>query len=311
MLFILPLIVVAMAFVSRLYPQQPVESVTVRGVINFPFLGRINEEWRPFVGFILILGLAYMVFFISERFKLLAQTTTLPSFIYILLTSGIMVNLGFDALLISVFLVALAIGRLQMAINDLKSNRTLYDFGCLVMLAVAIYPKFILLLFWAFGVLFFSGRSTLKDIMALWLGWITPVLFIAFYYFWNDQLEQLPVIFTSNLLVGTFIHDLPTIELIRLGMLVFLLLVALFRLSTKYSILVVSQRRGILSLVSLLIFLSLTFLIIPGNYYDFMYIFGLPLSFLYAYYFINSRMVIMCNLMFIFLLGACFLTYLI
>ena len=93
-----------------------------------------------------------------------------------------------------------------MAINDTKSNGALYDFGFLIALSVAIYPKFILLIAWAFGVLFFSGRSTLKDIVALWLGILTPVLFIAFYYFWTDRLELLPAIFTDNLMVGEHIH---------------------------------------------------------------------------------------------------------
>lgn len=309
MLFVLPFLVMAIAFVSGYFSFEPIQSVQVRGVINIAYINQLDKFWLSAIGFVMVLGLAYLIFFMSERFKLLGQTTTLPSLIYVLLTSGIMVNMGFDYLLIAVFIVSIAVWRLQKAINDTKSNGSLYDFGFLITLSVAIYPKFILLIAWAFGVLFFSGRSTLKDIAALLLGILTPVLFIAFYYFWIDRLELLPVIFVDNLLIGDYIHNLPVIELVRLGMLLLVLMIALTNLSARYSLMVVNQRRGILSLVSMLIFLSLTFVFIPGNYYDFMYMFAVPLSFLYAQYFIGSRVTLFCNLVFILLLSACFLTY--
>ena len=311
MLFVLPFLVMAIAFLSGYFSLESLQSVQVKGVINMAYINQLDKSWLSAIGFVMVLGVAYLIFFLSERFKLLGQTTTLPSLIYILLTSGIMVNVGFDYLLMAVFIVTVAVWKLQMAINDTKSNGALYDFGFLIALSVAIYPKFILLIAWAFGVLFFSGRSTLKDIVALWLGILTPVLFIAFYYFWTDRLELLPAIFTDNLMVGEHIHRLPVIDLVRLGMIVLVLIIALTNLSARYSLMIVNQRRGILSLVSMMIFLSLTFVIIPGNYYDFMYMFAVPLSFLYAQYFICCRTALFSNLVFVLLLAACFLTYLV
>ena len=128
------------------------------------------------------------------------------------------------------------------------------------MLFIRVYPVDRL----GFRGLVLFGRSTLKDIVALWLGILTPVLFIAFYYFWTDRLELLPAIFTDNLMVGEHIHRLPVIDLVRLGMIVLVLIIALTNLSARYSLMIVNQRRGILSLVSMMIFLSLTFVIIPG-----------------------------------------------
>lgn len=311
MLFVLPFIVMAISFFSNNIPAVPLQSFSVGGVINISFLNGLDKTWVSIIGFAMVLGLAYMIFFVNEKHKFLSQTTTLPSFIYILLTSGIMVNLGFDYLLISVFIVAMSIERLQAAINNTQVNNAIYDFGFLIMLAVAIYPKFVLLILWAICVLFFSGRSTLKDIMALLFGLLTPTLFIVFYYFWTDRLVELPVIFMNCLLVGEFIHTLPGVEVARLAMLLFLFLIALYSIVVNYPISIVNQRRGILSVVSLLLFLSVTLFVIPGNYYDFMYILALPLSFIYAQYFINNRIALFGNLMFILLLCACFLTYLI
>lgn len=311
MLFVLPFIVLAISFFSSYFPEIPVSSFTVRGVINIAYINDLEKNLTVVIGFVMVLGLAYLIFYINERYKLLSQTTTLPSLIYILLTSGIMVNLGFNYLLVSVFIVAMAVARLQAVISNIKSNRGIFDFGCCIMLAVAIYPKFILLILWAVCVLFFSGRSTLKDVMALLFGLLAPAYFIAFYYFWTDQLLVLPEIFMKGLLAGEFIHTLPWIEFVRLGMLLFLLLIALYNVMVYYPVSVVSQRRGILSLVSMLFFLSVTLFIIPGNYYDFMYILALPMSFIYAQYFLTNRVHLIGNLLFMLLLATCFLTYLV
>ncbi|MFR8080890.1 MAG: hypothetical protein ACLU6Z_04095 [Odoribacter splanchnicus] len=192
MLFVLPFLVMAIAFLSGYFSLESLQSVQVKGVINMAYINQLDKSWLSAIGFVMVLGVAYLIFFLSERFKLLGQTTTLPSLIYILLTSGIMVNVGFDYLLIAVFIVTVAVWKLQMAINDTKSNGALYDFGFLIALSVAIYPKFILLIAWASG-LVLSGRSTLKDIVALWLG-IDAGSVYCFYYFWTDRLELLPAI---------------------------------------------------------------------------------------------------------------------
>lgn len=310
MLVVLPFLVMAIAFLDSCFPGETMSRVPVKGIINIAFIHSSDGFWQVVTGSLMVLGVAYLIFFINERFKLLYQTTTLPSLLYVLLTSGILVNLGVDYLLISVFIIVLAVERLQFAIHDIKNNHALYDFGMLIMLAVAIYPKFVLLLVWALCVLFFSGRSTLKDITALLLGLLTPVVFLTFYYFWVDSPVSLSDYFVRNLLVGEYIRHLPVIEVVRLGMLLFLLLVALYNLSARYSILTVNQRRGILALVSMLIFLTVTLFFIPGNYYDFMYMIALPLSFIYSQYFLTYRTVIFGNLMFILFLSACFLTYL-
>lgn len=311
MLFVLPFLILAVAFISSYFTFTPVQSVQVQGVINIAYLNQLDKFWISLFGSVTVLALAYLMFFINERYKLLSQTTTLPSLIYVLLTSGIIINLGFDYLLVSVLIIAFALERLQAAISNNKSNSPIFDFGCLIMLAVAIYPKFVLLVLWAICVLLFSGRSTLKDIMAVLMGLITPVLFITFYYFWTDRLDSLSGIFRYNLMVGEHIGALPMIEWVRLGLLLFLLLVAFSNIVNNYSISVVSQRRGILSVVSLLLFLTLTLFIIPGNYYDFMYVISFPLAFIYAQYFLSSRWIVFTNAMFFLLLFACFLTFLI
>ena len=307
MLFVLPFIVMAITFVGY-YFSIPEEGQQVKRCIDFSFLACLDKFWLSVLGGGVVLGIAYLIFFINERFKLLHQTTTLPSLIYVLLIFGSMAVL--DNLLVAVLIVILAISRLQLAINDIKSNHTLFDFGALVVLAVAIYPKFVMLVAWAICTVFFSGRTTLKDISALLLGLVTPVLLLAFYYFWTDRLVQLPGYFVADLWSGEYASPLQGLELARIGILLFLLLVALVNFSLHYSILAVSHRRGIFSFISMLGFFLATLFFIPVHHSEFMYILALPLSFIYAFFFLFHRTVIFGNLMFLLLLTACCLGYL-
>lgn len=307
MLFVLPFLVMAIVFVATCFPAVSTGTVQAEGGIAMAFINRLDKFWLSVSGGVVVLGIAYMIFFINEQFRLLRQTTTLPSLLYVLLTSGVMMNLGLSALLLAVFIVTLAVRCLQWVINDTKGNYALFDFGALVMLAVVVYPKFVLLLAWAICATLFSGRSTLRDISALLLGLLTPVVFLGFYYFWTDSLAQLPEVFVRDLLSGGNVHHLPAVEFVRLGVLLFLLLVALGNFSVYYSVLAESHRRSMFAFISMLFFLLLTLWVLPVDYYDFIYVLAFPLAFIYALFFLVHRVVLFGNLMFLLFLTACLL----
>ncbi len=307
MLFVLPFLVAATALVGTYFPVVSTGTLQTEGCIGMAFIHRMDQLWLSVSGGVAVLLIAYAIFLINEQFRLLQQTTTLPSLLYVLLASGAMMNLGLNALLVAVFILTLAVGRLQVAINDIKGNQSLFDFGALVSLAVAVYPKFALLLLWALCATLFSGRSTLKDISALFLGLMTPVVFLVFYYFWTDSPVQLPEIFVSSLLSGEYTRHLSAVEFIRLGLLFFLLLVALGGFSVHYSALAVSHRRSMLAFISMLFFLSVTLFAFPVDYYDFIYALAFPLAFIYTLFFLVHRVALFGNLMFLLFLCACFL----
>ncbi len=309
MLFILPFIVAAINLLDKWLLEHQIVNVPIHGCINIAFIDLLDDTWQSVISGIVILGIAYMLFLISNIFKLLYQRTTLPSLLYVLLTSGTMVSIGFNYLLFAVFIIGLAITRLQSAINNTKNNASLFDFGALMMLAVAIYPKFVFLLLWALCAVLFLGRSTIKDVMALVVGFCVPALFVSFYYYWTDSLVLLSQRFMNHLVTGHYIHDLPIVEILRLSLLFILLIIAVSHFFSKYSAMIVYQRRGMLSLVSMLLFLIVTLLVLPGNYYDFMYMLAFPLVFIYSHFFIVQRVKIVNDFMFILLICACFLSY--
>ena len=297
MLVVLPILLLALTFTSYLHLAAiGMVETGARGYISlFHPLGTFA---KIVLGDGLILGILCLLFLINERFKLLQQRSTLPLLLYLLLTSGLLCQLYFGDILLAVLLLALALDRFQIAMNQIKSNSVLFDFGALVMLAVLVSPKFVLLLLWAFCTMLFSGRSTLKDIVALCLGFLTPLFFLVFYYFWTDRLQQLPDMFLQNLSIGEYFYSFSLPEWIRLAILFFVLLFALLHFFSRFAVLVLVHRRLFFALVSLLFFLGVICLVFPFKDLSFVYIFALPLSLLYSQFILDQRSAWIGNVVF-------------
>lgn len=305
MLFILPLVVVIAGIYHFYYGRNLPQEISTPALLPSHIVAYLKPEGKVYILYLFTLGIAYLLFFINTRYKFLAQQTTLPAVIYVLLTFGLIMRGTFSWVLVFTFFISLAFIGLLGAINNTKSNRYIFNFGFWITLAVLFYPKFILLVLWAFCVLFFSGRSTLKDIMALLVGILTPVYFTFFYYYWTDQLNEFISLFKENLLAGEYLRQLTTIQIVRYSTLLFLLFISLYYITIYYPVSMVSQRRSLLSLVSMLFFCLLTLLFIPGIHFDVMYLVAFPLSYIYSQYFVTSRLPLLRNVLFLFLLGVC------
>lgn len=309
MLFLLPFLMAGIGFLNYYLPETSDSGGQLHGIIYFDWLERLDLSNIFVAGCILTLVIAYLLFFINMAYKFLPQTTALPAFLYVLITLGIVYSPADIHLMLAVIVVGIAFASLQSAIQETQSNGAIFNFGFCICLAVLFSPKLVLLLIWAVCVLLFSGRSTLKDIVALLFGIITPLLFAAFAYFWTDRLPSVFPSFLDNLLSGEFLRKLSETDIIRVGVLAFLILISLYNIMVNYPVSVVNQRRGMLSLVSLLFFLVATIVVIPGITLSFMCMLALPLSYIYSQYFITQRSRIWGDLMFVLLLAGCAATY--
>lgn len=312
MLFLLPFIVGMLSFLEIQIPQGEGGFIPMQRVIRIPYLDALANDgvMLLLINSGLILLLAYLLFFIHESYKFLAQTTTLPSLLFVLLAIGPILNVEVCYLLVAILAMALGFVRLQAAIDNLKSNTSIYDFNLCISFTVLVCPKLILMGLWSICAMLFSGRSTIKDISAALLGLLTPVLFVSFYYFWIGELKTLPELFLGNMLSGDFIVALPLEDMIYWGILGFLLLLSFYNILVFYPISVVNQRRGLQSLLSMLLFLIATIVVIPGTYHYFMYALAFPLSYIYSQYFITSRVNLIANFLFLLLLFAVGIHYL-
>lgn len=287
-----------------------------------PFASTIQEDafiafplpstwWGSMLLFgFLLLSMAYLIFFFTNLYKLLEQQTTLPALLFVLLGSVVAVHLSSISWLLSAFLIVMALARLQTAINRYYVNAPLFDFGALLMFAVVASPQLSFLLLWAIGVLVFSGRSTLRDFAALLIGLLFPLGCLAFWGYWTDTLDTYPERYLRLLWDGEWVDVLPDFEWVRLAILATLLLVAVLHIFSRYAVLAVNQRRGLFSFISLALFLLFIPVLFPVGYYDILFLFTLPLSVLYAHYFITSRILWLGNVFFFLFLFACAIEYL-
>ena len=309
LLALLPFLVAAMVLPGSLMDGAAREALPPLEGMGLLPLHAFPDVWKAVLLGVMLLGVAYLLFHFTRRYKLLYYPTALPCLLYVLLVAGVVFRAGMDIWLVSTLLLVMALWRLFSGIFISNRNNSLFDFGFLVMLAVIVCPKFALLLLWALFALLFSGRSKAKEILALFIGFVVPLWFLAFYYFWMGNLAALPALFWQGVVSGTHFAGLSALGIVHLALSTLLALVALGQLSLHYSALIVSHRQSFLALISFWGFLVLTFFLIPGVTVAFLYAFFLPLALIYAHYFISNRFAVANNIFFFFLLGICVLAY--
>ncbi|WP_251622042.1 hypothetical protein [Odoribacter lunatus] len=268
----------------------------------------LRGEERVISGLVGGLAMTYCLFVLNAKYKFLQQTTALPSLIYLFLIAWLLPVYGVDYLFIASLLLMIGFGELQGAILKTQFNTTLFNFGFLVSSAIVVYPKFVLLFLWAVCAMFVSGRSTVRDVMALLLGFVTVLFFALFGYWWMGNWSDFVPVFKNILLSGEFVETFSKKELVGAGILSFLLLLSLLKVIGYNSLFVVNQRRGMLSLLFLFFFLSLTIFIIPGIQPNILYLLACPIAYFYAQYFILKRTGWVSDLFFILFLFSCLLS---
>ncbi|KIO46286.1 MULTISPECIES: hypothetical protein [Porphyromonadaceae] len=305
MLYLLPFLVIGIAF-FRYWLGGEYTPCGIDGLISLSFLEAYEGSfWLDKVGLLLLLSLAFLLFFIADRYKFLSHVSVLPSFLYSLLTVGVLCHYGVNAYLFAAFFVALAVAYLQSAIVHFKTNAPVFNFGFFIALSVLLCPDLFALVPWAVVVLPFSGRATLKDMVALLLGFGTMFFLVWGYYFLSGDSGGLFTLFWDKIWEGdSFIQIVSAkpIVFIIIGILIF---ASFGNVLINYPTVIVAQRRGLLSMLSMLFFLGGSMFIIPCSCYGGMYIVAIPLVYLFSQYFISHHTKWAGNMLFLLLLVAC------
>lgn len=261
-----------------------------RGVLSVAFMAASGEGFGEKVaGIVLLLFLDFFVFWVANKYQFLGQQTALPALVYLLLAAGTVCRYGMSDYLLAAACVTGAIGRLQVAIADSMRNAPLFDFGVLVTLAVLLCPKLVMLLPWAMLTLPFSGRVVFKDFMAFLVGVLTVGVLAGGYYFCEGRLAALPDIFVGNLLDGGNFWAIYPGKVWAFVLLGVLLLFTLGGTWPKSSTTVISQRRGMYSLILLLFFVGSSLFFVPFNSQEVLLVVFLPFAYLLVRYFITLR----------------------
>ncbi|MDR0766554.1 MAG: hypothetical protein LBF09_06435 [Odoribacteraceae bacterium] len=285
LLFLLPFLLAGIIAAYRYTGEIPRVCHAETGIL-LSFLDKYRDaRWLFWSGAAWLLLLSYLLFFISDRREVFSRATALTAFIYLILSAGVFCHHGTCAHVIAALPVVLALSRLQLVITRLNSNAPLFDFGLLIVFPVLFCPKLVLLLPWAISVLPLSGRTTLRDVMALFLGFFTALLLVSAYFFLFDDWEGARERFMNTLRAGEWpdYHFHPR-TWVAIVLLVAVTLVAVSHALTRTLHEIVSRRRGLLSIISLSFFLGGTFFLVPLHCHAFLFILFIPLSYLHASY---------------------------
>ena len=298
MLYLLPFILAAIAFLRFTFGPEDFSVCLDLGVISIPDFQEQGGLWWKEIGVLALLCLSFLVFFVADRYKFLSHITVLPAVIYALLCIGVSCRYG-----MSNYLVA----RLQSAIVNTQSNAPVFGFGLFSTLAVLLCPKLIMLIVWAIIVLPFSGRAALKDLVALFIGIFSALFFTGCYYFLTDRLATLPDVFVQALTSGQVFWKIMPEKVVAFVVIGVLIVVSLYNVVVNYPMAIVAQRRGMLSMLSMLLFVGSSLFFIPFNCHGITLITAIPLSYMFTQYFISHRTRWLGNVLFLLFIVACVL----
>ena len=294
MLYLLPFILAAIAFLRFTFGPEDFSVCLDLGVISIPDFQEQGGLWWKEIGVLALLCLSFLVFFVADRYKFLSHITVLPAVIYALLCIGVICRYGMSNYLVAALCVVLAVARLQSAIVNTQSNAPVFGFGLFSTLAVLLCPKLIMLIVWAIIVLPFIGI-------------FSALFFTGCYYFLTDRLATLPDVFVQALTSGQVFWKIMPEKVVAFVVIGVLIVVSLYNVVVNYPMAIVAQRRGMLSMLSMLLFVGSSLFFIPFNCHGITLITAIPLSYMFTQYFISHRTRWLGNVLFLLFIVACVL----
>jgi hypothetical protein len=141
------------------------------------------------IALLLVLGEAFLLNFMVNKYEILSKSSFLPALFYIILMSMDSGMLLFYPSIISNFLILLIIYVLLESYRKDIAFSNAFDAGALCSTATLFYPPTIIL-FPVLGIgLFILRPFNWREWVICLIGICAPYLFVFCYYFWTDQLH--------------------------------------------------------------------------------------------------------------------------
>lgn len=160
-------------------------------------------------GFLFLLFQAFLLNHIITTQNLVDRNSYLPALIYLVLMSNSFGLLGMHPVMFANFFLILALNKIFQVYNEDDVFVQIYNVGTLVSIASLFYLPALWLLLLMIAALVIYYLVNLRAIMASILGFLTPYLFLALYYYWYDMGSELqalipayqltPDVFSQNL----------------------------------------------------------------------------------------------------------------
>jgi hypothetical protein len=233
---IIAILLWSQAFIAPPLMPPPDGPVPLYGVVysllhGFPHIA-------CFLGFILTISSAFLLNRLLTINEVVIKNSSLSALLFIVLMSYFPFLLTLHQVSIATFLLLMILERLYRSYNKSESLELTYVSGFLIGIASLFYLPFLFFFFFLLASLLLFRNVDWHEYVGSLIGLITPFIFLSVYYFWFDKWMTKAHEFAKFYLI-TFNFALlrePKF-LILSGIIIFLLLIALFtgvsRLSEK------------------------------------------------------------------------------
>lgn len=204
------------------------------------------------IAFVILLGTAILWNYILVNHGLLPRNTFMPVIITVLLMSYAPQLLRLSPVLPANLLLVISMHLLLKSGPRDKAYQDLFSAGILLSLAafINVYHVFFIPLIWISLMLYRS--YTLREWFISLLGILTPVIYLAFYFFWNDQFMLQLLKYADFFRHFRFLFamgDLPFMIVLIILVITLFILVAFFRFVGRLNERLISLRKSSMVIV--------------------------------------------------------------
>lgn len=164
--------------------SAPLYKLLIAGIGDYPFL-------LTLISFILILCEAFLINYIIEKNEIIDTTTYLPALVYIVLMSLQPEMFSLHPIVIANLFMLFALHKLMQTYRKETAYSEAFDTGFFIALSALFYiPSVVFILILWIGLIVIRPFIWREWIIAF-IGFSIPCIFLVFYYFWNDKLDEL------------------------------------------------------------------------------------------------------------------------
>ncbi len=156
------------------------------------FFGQLDTKTGLsfYLALILVVFIGLLLNIIENRYKLSGELNLLPGASFILLASFIPETYFFSPALIALGFFLLAYHEILGCYKQFQPATQIFNIGFFISIAFLFYSSFWLFIPFALVALGIVRNFKFQEVMMLIVGFITPLLLVGIFCFWNDCLED-------------------------------------------------------------------------------------------------------------------------
>lgn len=290
LVFVIPLVAVALWLPNLLNPENiSLESETTmplsKGLVDF-FSNKLL--FYHILAIIINVINAFLISRINNQYILISDRTYLPAFIYLFLSAFIINSASSLLLLLNILLLLIILFRVFQIRSERNLLNVYFESGFLLGLGTLLYFNFWIFIFIIWIALIFLRSFYWREYFMVVLGLLAVYFFIAAFYILSNNMEALQQYYLNNMIVQSkYILSLKhTIFYSTIGFIFFLSIISLNMNLIKKK---VNTRKHYKILLWLCFVPLIAYFTLPNITKDIFFFSALPLSFIFANFYVDIK----------------------